>query len=119
MSRDDPFGLSEDRERTRIRLTGASPRPMAPLAPGAPVKRARAHPNVLINSFAPLLEFAPELESALAPENPEVLRTRLLEELVRARDAAMAAGSSLERADQAAWAVAALLDDLALNTPWG
>ena len=31
----------------------------------------------------------------------------------------MAAGSSLERADQAAWAVAALLDDLALNTPWG
>ena len=31
----------------------------------------------------------------------------------------MAAGSSLERADQAAWVVAALLDDLALNTPWG
>ena len=119
MSRDDPFGLSEDRERTRIRLTGASPRPMAPLTPGAPVKRARAHPNMLINIFAPLLEFAPELESALAPENPEVMRTRLLDELVRARDAAMAAGSSLERADQAAWAVAALLDDLALNTPWG
>ncbi|CDX29194.1 conserved hypothetical protein [Mesorhizobium sp. ORS 3359] len=119
MSRDDPFGLSEDRERTRIRLTGAAPRPMAPLAPGAPVKRARAHPNTLINIFAPLLEFAPELESALAPENPEVMRTRLLDELVRARDAAVAAGSSLERADQAAWAVAALLDDLALNTPWG
>ncbi|MDX8479726.1 type VI secretion system protein TssL, long form [Mesorhizobium sp. VK24D] len=119
MSRDDPFGLSEDRERTRIRLTGAAPRPMAPLTPGAPVKRARTHPNILINTFAPLLEFAPELESALAPENPEVLRTRLLDELVRARDAAMAAGSSLERADQAAWAVAALLDDLALNTPWG
>ena len=66
-----------------------------------------------------MLEFAPELESALPPENPEALRTRLLEELVRARDAAMAAGSSLERADQAAWVVAALLDDLALNTPWG
>ncbi|TGS49535.1 type VI secretion system protein TssL, partial [bacterium M00.F.Ca.ET.179.01.1.1] len=62
---------------------------------------------------------APELESALAPENPEVMRTRLLDELVQARDAAVAAGSSLERADQAAWAVAALLDDLALNTPWG
>ncbi|MBZ9794828.1 type IVB secretion system protein IcmH/DotU [Mesorhizobium sp. ES1-4] len=119
MSRDDPFGLSEDRERTRIRLTGAAPRPMAPLVPGAPVKRARANPNTLINIFAPLLEFAPELESALAPENPEVMRTRLLDELVRARDAAMAAGSSLERADQAAWVVAALLDDLALNTPWG
>ncbi|WP_245523662.1 type IVB secretion system protein IcmH/DotU, partial [Mesorhizobium sp. M8A.F.Ca.ET.167.01.1.1] len=55
----------------------------------------------------------------MAPENPEVLRTRLLDALLRARDAAMAAGSALERADQAAWAVAALLDDLALNTPWG
>ena len=57
---------------------------MAPLSPGAPVKRSRAHPNVLVNAFAPLLEFAPELESALPPENPEALRTRLLEELVRA-----------------------------------
>ncbi len=66
-----------------------------------------------------MLEFAPELESALPPENPEALRTRLLDELVRARDTAMAAGSSMERADQAAWVVAALLDDLALNTPWG
>ncbi|MER9925353.1 type IVB secretion system protein IcmH/DotU [Mesorhizobium sp. M0048] len=120
MSRDDPFGLSEDRERTRIRLTGTPmPRPMAASLPGGPVKRSRTHPNGLVNAFAPLLEFAPELESALAPENPEVLRTRLLEELVRARDTAMAAGSSMERADQAAWVVAALLDDLALNTPWG
>ena len=92
---------------------------MAPLLPGVPVKRARAHPNALVNAFAPLLEFAPELESALPPENPEALRTRLLDELVRARDTAMAAGSSMERADQAAWVVAALLDDLALNTPWG
>lgn len=120
MSRDDPFGLSEDRERTRIRLTGAPmPRPMTPLLSGVPIKRSRTHPNPLVNAFAPLLEFAPELESALPPENPEALRTRLLDELVRARDAAMASGSSLERADQAAWVVAALLDDLALNTPWG
>jgi type VI secretion system protein ImpK len=120
MSKDDPFGLSEDRERTRIRLVG-SPMPRAPLpsVPGAPLKRSRAHPNGLVNAFSPLLEFAPEMESALPPENPEALRTRLLDELVRARDAAVAAGSSLERADQAAWVVAALLDDLALNTPWG
>ena len=120
MSKDDPFGLSEDRERTRIRLVG-SPMPRAPIpsVPGAPLKRSRAHPNGLVNAFSPLLEFAPEMESALPPENPEALRTRLLDELVRARDAAVAAGSSLERADQAAWVVAALLDDLALNTPWG
>ncbi|HWK66936.1 MAG TPA: type IVB secretion system protein IcmH/DotU [Rhizobiaceae bacterium] len=120
MSRDDPFGLSEDRERTRIRLVGSpAPRPPLPAAARSPLKRSRAHPNALVRAFAPLLEFAPELESALPPENPEVLRTRLLEELVRARDAAVASGSSLERADQAAWLVAALLDDLALNTPWG
>lgn len=125
MSKDDPFGLSEDRERTRIRLVGSpipgTPMPRAPMPvqPGAPVKRSRSHPNALVNAFSSLLEFAPEMESALPPENPEALRTRLLDELIRARDAAIAAGSSLERADQAAWVVAALLDDLALNTPWG
>lgn len=121
MSRDDPFGLSEDRERTRIRLVG-QPMPRAPMpmaSSGASIKRNRAHPNSLVNAFAPLLEFAPELESALPPDNPETLRTRLLDELVRARDSAVASGSPLARADQAAWLVAALLDDLALNTPWG
>jgi type VI secretion system protein ImpK len=120
MSRDDPFGLSEDRERTRIRLVGQPmPRAPMPVLSSAPIKRSRAHPNPLINAFAPLLEFAPELESALPPENPETLRTRLLDELVRARDAVVAGGSPLARADQSAWLVAALLDDLALNTPWG
>jgi type VI secretion system protein ImpK len=121
MSRDDPFGLSDDRDRTRIRLVAAPPpvRQYPAPPPGAPLKRTRAHPNALINAFAPLLEFAPEMENALPPENPEALRTRLLEELVTARDAAIAGGSSLARADAAAWSVAALLDDLALNTPWG
>lgn len=120
MSRDDPFGMSEDRERTRIRLVGAPMRrEVPPLPPRAALKRTRAHPNPLINAFAPLLEFAPELESALAPDDPEALRTRLLEELIRARDAVVASGASLARADMAAWVVGALLDDLALNTPWG
>lgn len=120
MSSDDPFGLSEDRERTRIRLVGAPVRRQAPPLPAnLPPRRARSHPNPLVTAFAPLLEFAPELENALPPDNPEVLRTRLLDELVRARDAVVATGSPLARADAAAWAVAALLDDLALNTPWG
>jgi type VI secretion system protein ImpK len=121
MSRDDPFGLSEDRERTRIRLVGPPLRrvPAPPPAPFVAVSRNRHHPNGLVNSFAALLEFAPELESVQAPDDPETLRTRLLEGLVKARDAAVGAGSPLERADAAAWAVAAMLDDLALNTPWG
>ena len=131
MSRDDPFGLSGDREKTRIRMIDVAPRQTAPAPPrreqpayslqpkAAPAEHDRAHPNSLVAAFAPLLAFAPELESAVAPDNVEGLRTRLLGALVGARDAAMASGSSLERADRAAWAVAALLDDLALNTPWG
>lgn len=99
----------------------ATPMPRAAAVPAAsaPARRLRNHPNKLVNAFSALLEFAPELESALPPDNPETLRTRLQEELVRARDTAVAGGSSLDRADQAAWSVAALLDDLALNTPWG
>lgn len=120
MSRDDPFGLSEDRERTRIRLVGPQPpRPTSPMPVTAPVARTRSHPNQLINAFAPLLELAPELEGALPPGDPEALRVRLHDELIRGRDRAVAAGSALGRADQAAWLVGALLDDLALNTPWG
>src|SRR6185312_11070222 len=120
MSRDDPFGLSEDRERTRIRLVNTPmQRQRGPIPPASPVDRRRAHPNQLVSAFASLLEFAPELESALPPENPEALRARLFDELIQARDATVATGSTLARADQAAWVVGALLDDLALNTPWG
>ncbi|WP_026371682.1 type IVB secretion system protein IcmH/DotU [Rhizobium sp. 42MFCr.1] len=117
MASEDPFGLSEDQGRTRIRPV--PPGAMPVIATGTLARRARSHPNPLVNAFARLFEFAPELENALPPGNPEALRTRLMEELVSARDAAVASGESLARADAAAWAVAALLDDLALNTPWG
>ncbi len=121
MVKDDPFGLSDDLGRTRIR-PAAAPRPQAAQVYGGPVvpiNRNRAHPNGLLNSFSALLEFAPELESARPPDDPENLRTRLLTELTSSRDAAISNGSALNRADSAAWCVAALLDDLALNTPWG
>jgi type VI secretion system protein ImpK len=120
MGRDDPFGLADDSGRTRLRPV-AAPRRLASAAlkPGAPLKRSRVHPNPLVNAFAALLEFAPELENAVSPENPDTMLTRLHDEIVTARDAAVASGASLARADAAAWAVAALLDDLALNTPWG
>ncbi len=83
------------------------------------MRHGRAHPNALVNAFAQLLEFAPELEAASPPDDPETLRTRLQHGLTDARDMAVASGSNMQRADNAAWAVAALLDDLALNTPWG
>jgi type VI secretion system protein ImpK len=141
---DDPFGLGNDAGRTRIRPVS---RPAAGAATGhratqgwqggrqepavgayaadagaaRPVRRARTrpHPNPLVSAFAPLLEIAPELERAAAPSEPSALRARLLDGLIVSRDAAVAAGVALARADQAAWFVAALLDDLALNTPWG
>lgn len=140
---DDPFGLMNDAGRTRIRPTGRRAEPGSPQsrppqpaghapsaarrpdpyqgspAPAAPVRHARAHPNPLIAAFAPLLEIAPELERAVAPPSAETLRVRLLDNLVDARDAAVARGVALSRADQAAWFVAALIDDLAINTPWG
>jgi type VI secretion system protein ImpK len=115
---EDPFGLSEDLGRTRIRPPPSPARRGPAPEAGAPVGRDRAHPNPFVTAFGPLLEFAPELEAAQAPDDADLLRARLGRELEAGRDAA-AAGAPLARADAAAWAVAALLDDLALNTPWG
>ncbi|MFC6762351.1 type IVB secretion system protein IcmH/DotU [Sulfitobacter porphyrae] len=42
-----------------------------------------------------------------------------MDNLTYARDNAVSSGVPLSRADQGAWFVAALLDDIALNTPWG
>ena len=122
MGQEDPFGLGEDRGRTRVRPPPSAPPRGAPgpmAMGGLPPPRLRSHPNRLVTAFAPLLEFAPELESALSPGDPEALRARLQGELLAGRDAAVAAGVPLSRAEAGAWAVAALLDDLALNTPWG
>ncbi|MBU2961472.1 type IVB secretion system protein IcmH/DotU [Citreicella sp. C3M06] len=119
MTKDDPFGLESDAARTRIRprpqLRSAQPAPDAPVR----LRGGRASGNPLVNAYAALLGFAPELEKATAPESPDMLRTRLHENLTHARDAAVTAGVTLTRADQGAWFVAALLDDIALNTPWG
>jgi type VI secretion system protein ImpK len=159
-NKDDPFGLSSDAGRTRIRPIGGSapdrptqapyppqqpyggaqqpygaPPPQqpafggfdrgpaggafgAPPGPGRP-RGQRPHANPLVTAFAPLLEFAPELERAAPPGQPEMLRQRVQGSLIEARDAAVALGQPLTRANQGAWFVAALIDDIAMNTPWG
>ncbi len=145
---DDPFGLSNDAGRTRIRPVktdrpvsapvpqrpiyggdptydraqsyGGPPAPTGPAGGRDPRSRlTRAHANPLIVAFAGLLELAPELERATSPANSETLRLRLQDNLIDARDAAIGMGVPMTRANQAAWFVAALLDDLAINTPWG
>lgn len=129
MTKDDPFGLGNDAGRTRIRPVNR-PRvapaagPVRQTAPAteqgaARLRQPRAGDNALVSAFSVLLGLAPELERASAPENPEVLRARFLENITYSRDTAVSQGVPLARADQAAWFVAALLDDVALNTPWG
>ncbi|MDX8352698.1 type IVB secretion system protein IcmH/DotU [Cognatiyoonia sp. IB215182] len=130
MTKDDPFGLETDAGRTRIRPAKANrPAPAPTQAPvaqtatyadtSARMRATRASDNPLIAAFSLLLGLAPELESATMVEDPETLRARLLDNLTYARDQAVSSGVPLSRADQAAWFVAALLDDIALNTPWG
>ncbi|WP_333816598.1 type IVB secretion system protein IcmH/DotU [Tabrizicola sp.] len=160
---DDPFGLSNDAGRTRIRPVKSNTPATTPVQPtfgggppptqgyggqgyggqsyggggqgsgfggppqdygqgagrGPKPRLTRAHPNPLIVAFASLLEVAPELERALPPANAEALRLRLQDNLIDARDSAVGMGVPMTRANQAAWFVAALIDDIALNTPWG
>ncbi|WP_300042632.1 type IVB secretion system protein IcmH/DotU [uncultured Paracoccus sp.] len=122
MTNDDPFGLDADAGRTRVRprRTGdARPTGTADAPRGAPLRTVRASDNPLVRAFAALLGIAPELQRATAPDNPDVLRTRLQDNLTHARDGAVSMGVPLTRADQGAWFVGALLDDVAINTPWG
>lgn len=129
MTKDDPFGLETDAGRTRIRpakarATPASPpqdfgAPQASRDTSARMSQSRANDNPLIAAFSLLLGMAPQLESAQAVEDPETLRTWLLDNVNYARDRAVSSGVPLSRADQGAWFVAALLDDIVLNTPWG
>ena len=130
MTKDDPFGLETDAGRTRIRPAKAGSRapPHSPQVQGrsaaltdtsARMRQSRASDNPLMSAFSLLLGLAPELESASAVEDPETLRVRLLDNVTYARDRAVSSGVPLSRADQAGWFVAALLDDIALNTPWG
>lgn len=138
--KDDPFGLSSDAGRTRFR-PAAGDRPgivraaqggnaapawsgqdlggARPAATSSARRGRRAHSNTLVVAFAPLLELAPELERAHPPARPEALRQRIQVALTDARDQAVTLGQPLTQANQAAWFVAALLDDIALNTPWG
>ena len=129
MSRDDPFGLETDAGRTRIRPARAAPTPPQTAAmrqqqhpttdATARMRQSRATDNPLLSAFGLLLGLAPELDRAQQVENAETLRVNLLDNLIYARDGAVSQGVPLGRADQAAWFVGALLDDIALNTPWG
>jgi type VI secretion system protein ImpK len=126
-AKDDPFGLHDAGDRTvfiRPQPGGRGPamRPAPPpsaYTDGAPVDLAASHPNPLVAAAGALLSLAPRLRTASPPARPEELRERVLAELRRFEDRATAQGVPHRLAQQAAWALSALIDDIVLNTPWG
>jgi type VI secretion system protein ImpK len=132
MAGTDPFALYAHDDRTvviRPQPGGRAPAPPPP--PKAPLARAGelpASPSVPSNRFAknpllaaavPILSLTPLLRSPAPPADPASLRTRLLEQLEHYREATRAAGADHAATERATWALAALLDDIVLNTPWG
>jgi type VI secretion system protein ImpK len=121
---EDPFGLHDASDRTVVirpqpggrRPPSRVPPQVWPAGPPPPVPAAGSPLEALA---VPLLALAPRLRSPTPPADPETLRQRILDELHRFREQAAAAGVEPQQAEQAAWALAALLDDIVLDTPWG
>ncbi len=127
MNADDPFGLENDAGRTRIRPVRAGPRRSRAASArcamprharsaqrarqrqpsGQRFRRAAGHSRPSWNARP--RRRTPRRSARPASRQPDAMRAT----------APCRAGVPLARADQAAWFVAALLDDIALNTPWG
>jgi type VI secretion system protein ImpK len=134
MAEADPFALHAQDDRTVVirpqpgGRASARPPPPPPKPPqviaGEPVPSSflpssRFGKNPLLAAAVPILNLAPLLRNPVPPADPTGLRSRLLGQLERYREAARVAGADHVTAEQAIWALAALLDDIVLNTPWG
>ncbi len=126
--KDDPFGLYDAGDRTvfiRPQPGGRGPAMPPPPAPApayagsAALELPTSQHNPLVAAAAALLSLAPRLKTASPPSRPEELRERVLAELRRFEDRATAKGVPHRLTQQAVWALAALVDDIVLNTPWG
>jgi type VI secretion system protein ImpK len=122
MQKDDPFGLFGDGDRTvimRPQPGGRAPQPTpAPQARPAELGPAIGR-NPLVRAASPILTLAPHLRSAQPPGDSETLRHRVAEHLRRFESEASTAGVDRQTVQLAGWALAALIDDIVLNTPWG
>jgi type VI secretion system protein ImpK len=145
MAEADPFALYAQDDRTVVirpqqddRTVVIRPQPggrASPPSPAPPPKAPflgageqfpapsplsdRFGKNPLLAAALPILNLAPLLRNPVPPADPASLRTRLLGQLERYREAARVAGADDAAAERATWALAALLDDIVLNTPWG
>lgn len=134
MAKADPFALYAQDDRTVVIRPQPGGRPSAP-PPAPPPKTpflaaaeqlptpapfsGRFGKNPLLAVAVPILNLATLLQNPVPPADPASLRTRLLGQLEHYREAAQAAGADQDAAERATWALAALLDDIVLNTPWG
>ena len=130
MQKDDPFGLYDDADRTIIsrpqpggrRTPGARPTPAgpAPQAGLAPMDVGEStSDNPLIRAARPILTLAPHLRLPRPPGDPEQLRQQIARALAKFQDDAFREGGDRDAVKIGAWAMAALIDDIVLNTPWG
>jgi type VI secretion system protein ImpK len=122
MAQNDPFGVNDALGTTRIGrrsdAAGMPPPPASPVDPG-PIAVPAAGTSPLFAAALPLLTLAPRLRTAEAPLEPGELSQRLTRMLREFEDRALAQGVPRELVEEGAWALAALLDDTILNTPWG
>ncbi len=142
---DNPFEESDDSDRTVIRpapggrrpAPGGAP-PPAGLSQGAPPQPAApayfdAAPeiggdaadtiavgdNPVVAAAAPLLQLLARLRNTMNQPNPLDLRERAVAELRKFERTVRDAGVPMEQLRPAHYALAASLDDVVLNTPWG
>jgi type VI secretion system protein ImpK len=76
-------------------------------------------PNPLVGAAYPLLWLAARVDEDMRPDDVEAFRERVLAELRRFENAAITKGVSNETVRVARYVLAAMLDDLVLNTEWG
>ena len=135
MTIDDPFAEPGDSERTVIR-----PNPGGRLvqpAPGAAAPPPRPSPamaepagrlwdaitlknlNPLVAAAAPLLGLAVRLKNRAQHNDVEALRDRVIGEINTFERTVTPLGLPVQTLRAAKYVLAALLDDLVLNTPWG
>ena len=137
MNRDDPFASDDDAGKTVIRPRpgGRSAPAAAPVAQPAaiePEERPASRPrepvrlefvltgvNRLVSAAAPLLALATRIRSTARVSDVEGLRERTIQEFRGFEARAGAAGVTPEEFREARYALAATVDDLAQNTPWG
>ena len=144
---DDPFAFDDDDDRTVLRPGGAhaGSRPLGGQHPGAPgnvgipgagaqhvVQHGEAAQkrftqvvpqlggiNPLEKAASRLLPLLLTIRNSTTHPNPEQLRNKLIHELSEFKQQAHAVLNDSKKVTQASYVMCTVLDDAAMNTPWG